>query len=725
MPEKLSKELQDSLIEILKIYEKEDDEAHKAQRKNWKKNEEFWHGVQYLFWSEKDENWKSPAEISWGGDEGLEELGSYYDYVINIFRGHGEGIIAALTQQIPSLQFIPDDADDADDVLTAETYGRIADLIQRHNKAKLLALRSFFFLYINGIVASYIYKDSDFNYGSYQIPDFQTEPQTVFMCPTCDYEYTEDDLTDIEKPEKIELICPSCGMDGKPKKAEKEVPVEGPPKTLPKTRVKIDIFGALQIKVRITARNQDETPYLLLTNSVGKEQAIEAYDDKENEILADMENNSVDMPQTDYMWPNELPAKDRIKISKIWLRPSAYNLEKDKKKRTELKKHFPKGVRLEVLGKNKTFARAEEEELDSRWRVGQAGLSTYIYSDPICNPIVSIQEMRNTLANLTIETIEHGIPATFADPKVVNFDEYDKFENVPGYIYKTLPGRPNGRIGDAFYETGRAQLSKEVPGFVRQLDQDAQFALGSFPSVLGAPAQRDRATAREYEMSRTIALQRLQIAWHLFVDWYKSTLESATRLYTDVIVEDERFVQKDPQGKYINVWIRRSELSGNVGGCESEADSSFPESLSQKKAVLMDLIQLNNEFINMALYTPENAAQLQKVLALNDFKLPGQEQRFKQLMEIKDLVNSEPVSDGVPSILPDPDIDDDAVHIEACRAYLVDTTGIDCKQSNPMGYANVIFHMKAHQMNLMAKTAGMNQTPPGEPPKTTQVGVEQ
>ena len=63
-------------------------------------------------------------------------------------------------------------------------------------------------------------------------------------------------------------------------------------------------------------------------------------------------------------------------------------------------------------------------------------MSLYFHSDPICQPLVSIQEMRNTLVNLTIETIEHGIPSTFADPRVVNFDKYGKFEQFQDTFIK-------------------------------------------------------------------------------------------------------------------------------------------------------------------------------------------------------------------------------------------------------------------------------------------------
>src|SRR6267142_1766722 len=91
---KLDDTLKDSLKDIIKSCEREDDEIRKSMIRQWQKNEEFWHGVQYLFWSERDNSWRSPLDDSL--DEDIkDELGSFSDKVVDIFRGHGESIIAA------------------------------------------------------------------------------------------------------------------------------------------------------------------------------------------------------------------------------------------------------------------------------------------------------------------------------------------------------------------------------------------------------------------------------------------------------------------------------------------------------------------------------------------------------------------------------------------------------------------------------------------------------
>jgi hypothetical protein len=310
--EDLDKDLQNSLVDIFKAYEKEDDEIRKAMIKAWKKNEEYWHGVQYIFWSAKDESWRSPADINWQDDftdEELDELGSFYDYVVNIFRGHGEAIIAALSAQIPALRFIPDDADDPDDVITARTFDKIGDLIQRHNKAKLLALQSFFYLYLNGIVVSYIYKDSDFKYGSYKIPEFgvQKVPVVKNQCEDCGYEWELDAAEDNSESQESEIKrCPQCASESiKSEEDENEVPEVVGEKSLPKTRVKIDVLGGLQVKLPWAARNQAECHYAILYSDINKEMAIEMYPDIEEDIDREYVQNFDRFARTEFTFPSD------------------------------------------------------------------------------------------------------------------------------------------------------------------------------------------------------------------------------------------------------------------------------------------------------------------------------------------------------------------------------------------------------------------------------------
>ena len=115
-------------------------------------------------------------------------------------------------------------------------------------------------------------------------------------------------------------------------------------KVLPKSRVKIDLFGALQLKVRVTARSQEEFPYIINIIDIGEDVAIEVYPDLEEDINSSQIADYDRFPRTEFTFPTdpEVENKNLITIYKTWMRPAAFNLEKDKDKRKELKRRFPK-----------------------------------------------------------------------------------------------------------------------------------------------------------------------------------------------------------------------------------------------------------------------------------------------------------------------------------------------------------------------------------------------
>ena len=768
---KLDKELEDALKEVCKLCRQEDLEVRKTLVRQWKKAEEFWHGTQYLFWDSINELWRS-AEISNLDDDYEDEnqQGSFSDKVIDIYKAHGEAIISALSAQIPGLRFLPDDADSTVDVVTARTYTKIGELIQKHNKAKLVFMRALFFLANHGLVASYRYKDSDFSYGSNKVPVFATQKleQVSYTCENCGYQSDQNWQQAISndsgksngsngkkpaKPSKANAValaapipCPQCGELDKPKEEKQtvEVPIQTGIEDRPKTRIKMDVFGPLHFKVPHYARNQSECTYFGLYMDQGKDIVAENYPDLYDEIMADRLESTERFARANYVYPFDDQADYRtvITVERWWLRPAALNRCQDKDKRDKLKKKFgDKGCKVTLLGREFHFAEVEEEKLDDRWEIGQAGLSTYIHSDALLRPLIQIQELRNQLVNLIIETIEHGIPSEFADPAVVNFNTYGRFEAVPGYIYQTKAARPGEPLANSFYTTNRSTLANESLEILKQLDEDAQFCSGSFPSIYGGPSEGKSRTFAEYAASRQMALQRLSIVWNLITDWWVRTIKGAVDMYVEVVVDDDKYT-KFEDGNYVNVWIKRSQMQGKIGGVEPDASEGFPISTAQKKDLILKFIEMNNDFINAALYKPENARLIQDTLAMTEFKLPGETQRIKQVIEINQIIRLSkqtggPILDMVPglngsqevwqsSVPIDPDVDDDAIHIETIVSYCVDLPGLELKDEDPSAYADIVAHLKMHQQNLIKKTLTMaGGTPAGQAPETAHAGVEE
>jgi hypothetical protein len=162
----LSDEIKAAFQELRKNAKLEDSFIRYAQVRTWKKAEEFWHGIQFIYWSEIAHEWRTPENLVETSEESRDNSGPFYDYVINIYKAHGESVIAALSQEIPVVHFFPDDADVSDDLSTAKTKTEIGRLIQKHNRSKLLLMEALHKLFNSGLVASYIYPKDDKDFGT-------------------------------------------------------------------------------------------------------------------------------------------------------------------------------------------------------------------------------------------------------------------------------------------------------------------------------------------------------------------------------------------------------------------------------------------------------------------------------------------------------------------------------------------------------------------------------
>ena len=118
MLKKVPDEVKDELTSVLKEIETEQKTQREAQVRYWKGLELYWKHIQDIFW---DASVKDYRHINDQGNE--ENIDTYYvDKIVNIYRAHGESIIAAASQDVPQCVFSPEDADNEDDVSTAKNW---------------------------------------------------------------------------------------------------------------------------------------------------------------------------------------------------------------------------------------------------------------------------------------------------------------------------------------------------------------------------------------------------------------------------------------------------------------------------------------------------------------------------------------------------------------------------------------------------------------------------
>lgn len=518
------------------------------------------------------------------------------------------------------------------------------------------------------------------------------------------------------------IICPECGeeLDPELKKTELIIPRIVGKTTKTKSRICMEMYGGLYIKIANYAKCQKETPYLDWSYETHYVNPLECYPHLRGKIgQGGLSNSGTPDPYEQYarinpQYRNAYP-EEQVTVKNTWLRPAAFNILSEEDAEF-LKKKFPNGAKLVRI--NDYVADYENESLDDCWTLTKNPIHDYLSHDPLGELLVNIQDITNDLISLVIQTIEHGIAQTWVDPSIVNVDAQGQIESQPGTITATKPVAGVKSISEAFYSTSLATLHPEVFQFYQIIQQLGQFVSGALPSVFGGMQDSTSSgTAAEYAMSRSMALQRLQTPWKMLTIFWKEVFGKAIPAYMKSLNYDERYVEKDEQGNFINVFIRRSELVGKIGSVELEASEQIPITDQQKADTIMRLFELNNAEIIQALAAPENLPFIRKIVKIPEFVLPGEEDRQKQYEEIQLLIQGEPITippdplqiqlalhrglqppqpQELPSIQVDPIVDNHTIEGEICRNWLVGPAGRLAKIENPMGYKNVLLHMKQH-----------------------------
>lgn len=769
----VSDKIQGYLKQLVDHFDDEDRAVRYRQVKQWRKLKLLWENIQYAYYSEVAHDWRIPETERIGQDTDQ----ASYDKPINVFRSYLESIIAALSVSVPAITCYPDDADNSLDITTANAGSKIAELVFKHNNAPLLWLHALFTYCTEGMTACYSYPKADESYGTYEKKNYEEneEDHQIGTCPYCQAEISDtkidpnsppppqQGLTPISNPmmqqeqenpeqeqqEDDEFMpegpinqleeCPSCGRMVLPQLEQQTFTVTRLVGIThePKTRVCMEVYGGLFIKVPVWARNQKECSYLFYSYETHYANALEKYPELRDKIQAGGANYDLyeQWARISPQYRGEYPIHN-VTIRNVWLRPCTYNiLDEDEAK--ELRKKYPDGVKVCMV--NDKVADAENEVLDDCWTLTYNPLSDYIHFDPIGLLLTSVQDITNDLVSLVLQTIEHGIPQTFADPKVLNFNSYRNSEVIPGGIYPATPksGKP---LSDGFYEVKTATLSEEVLPFADKVQQMGQLVSGALPSLFGGQMSGSR-TASEYSMSRAQALQRLQTTWKMMTLWWKEIFGKVIPMYIKEVKDDEKQVKKDEFGNFINVFIRMADLQGKIGSIELEANENLPITWSQQKDDIMELIKMNNDMMNQTLMTPENIPYLKRAIGLNDYEITGEDDRQKQYEEIQQLVNSEPIEvppdpmmvqqaqmmgalppqpQPQPSVGVDADVDNHALEADICRRWLVSDAGRLCKLENPPGYENVLLHMKMHKDIIMQQQMAQMQQQmqaQGQPPQ--------
>lgn len=754
-------EMARDIAQLIMDYEGDEEFVRMDLARKCRKHLHYWNNLQYLAWDEVAHDWRTPQQVLETDPEADIDPANYAK-IVNVYKAHGEILIGALTGGLPTVRFFPNDADDQEDVSTAKAYTKLAEMLAKYNQSKLLLMKAIFILYNMGMLACYNENKSDYRFGSIKYPEYDDVevPETKAYCPNCgeelgmvppagmppaqpiaDPEAPVDPLAGGSPGEPLSAaappasppqgvpepqVCPQCEQMGVPiieqgTRMDRAVVGE---RTEPKNRECLELYGPLNAKIPMWCKDQASTPYLILETdeptALMREIYSELADRIQGQAFPDMYEKEARIPSA---YRHDFP-RNLVTVKRVWLRPWAVNLWSAERAKA-FKAKYPQGCYVVIL-EGGLVAEMIPDKLDDHWTIAEQPLSETLHPEPIGGAMMPMQDITNELVNLTLETIEFGIPEIFADSRVLDFDEYGQQEARPGQI--TPATAPAGTtLSGGFHEVKAATVSREIGVFDQRVETLSQFVMGSYPSIYGG-GQEGVETARGQELSKASALQRLSSTWTIVQYFYARVMMKAVKSHAQNMKTDEKVVQAKGSN-FLNVWVRRSEMSGETADIEPEVSETFPVSWSQKRDIMLNLMQMGNEDINAVIRHPENASLIATMIGVPELFIPGDDSRNKQLMEIALLIRAEPMMPQIPppqadpetgvmeappagppgmpppgqmapqlqsSVPIDPDLDDHPVEAEICKSWLRSEVGQDAKVNNPGGYANVLAHMKEH-----------------------------
>jgi hypothetical protein len=520
--------------------------------------------------------------------------------------------------------------------------------------------------------------------------------------------------------------CPRCGADlaeASSYPAEyMQVPVISRIENVPNGQEVISIYGGLNLKLMPYANTLRESGYLILAEEQHVAALRAAYPAKADEIEGDAgafdtyERLSrmalVDAPGS----TSRLSYQALATYKRCWLRPWAFWAHEDPDMRARLLETFPNGCMVAFAGD--TFLEARDEAIDDHWRVCRAMPGVGMYHEPIGASLVSIQKRINDLANIQAEHVEYGAaPPILYDARYINGQALAHKRMEPAsYTPVAIESAPSVKsLAEMIYQP-TIGLDPNVYSQGHDLMELSQFLTGALPAVFGGNMP-DVSTASGYGMARDQALGRLGLFWRQMKEFHADLMMAAVDVFRENRTQDVEQVIVQRSGDYASRFVRLTDLKGNVTA-HPEADDAFPATWAEIRQNVLRLLDSKDPYILKVLSHPMNADLMKNYAGTPDLVLPDADNRTKQFREIAELLQGEPVHDPaagwLPTVLPEPAVDDSEVHADTIREWAVSDNGIAMKRNNPGGYANVIAHLLAHQ-RILAQAAGVPQPTPVAP----------
>lgn len=751
-------EIKEALLDLVRQSERESDLGRRGHFKQMLEAEEFWKGNQYPIWSENEFNFRTPWDYAQASGR-LDDQPTY-QYTLNVYQSYGLSAIAALAQRVPKVRFFPHSASSEIDIATARAASDIAELVEKNNHIRLMAIREAYLLWTQGGFGTYTRFVREYEKGIEEIPQIENimtpVSDDVYNCQQCGYAVPAADAeasgqvaVDPMGQEKMLMQCPQCGgqlSDADFIPAEHaEVPVVTSITKVPEGYEKMSVYGFLNIKLPPSVKTFPDAGYLHLVEDVHEGAIRAAYPSQHKEIgigTSSSQDNAAGVTSDTYertgrMNLYEAPAKFSnqrmasqtfmLPYKRVWFRAWYLYAHPSAEMREKLIAMFPNGVFI-ALAWDK-FLEARKENVDDHWSICSAMPSYGIYPQAMGSSLIPLNKQINDSYNIIAEHLDFGsAPPIFTDAEFINSDAISKQKMRPGAMIPVMRSRGGmtRNLKDLLFQPD-IKIDTNIYSYGRSLFELGEVISGVMPTLYGGQL-RGNETLGAAQMSRDQALGKLQLFWTAVKQHHASVMRIAVECFRRNRTDDAEKVILGKSQDFVSKYIRLADLKGSIIA-EPEADEDFPQSWSEIRNNLNELMNstAGGAIASTLLTEPANIALLKKFLGSPNLVFPAEANREQQFREIDELLETQPVEMLDPTaVVADPmtglppvkmistvpvnlHADDHATHIKTIMEWAADADGgLLAKKENPAGYANVMQHLIEHK-EAMAQSVAFDQ----------------
>ena len=606
----------------------------------------FDRGYQHLLRGKKG-GWVLPGAGTGFGTNYGSNTNTTYD--TNIYGAKGDIITAALSREIPKVEFFAENPEYGPDIIAAEESNNFKEIWARNNNLHDLLVRCARIFWNDERCLLWTFYELDAQkYGFEEEAEQPTVPENIMDPP--DAEPTgqdeQENVLDAQKspaPEESEGDSPNGEED------IADLIGDAGENRRPLGRETTRVFSLLDHKVPIAVDLMRDMPWAQISLELDVAMAKAMFPWVAEKIrpgtdgLSDTQLDRIARQNVRqavlgaYVTGDSLSRQTTIKFT--WLRPSMFlDSQVNDAARAELLESFPNGCLMCKAGAELAFVR--NESMDDHLAVGHAFPGMGQNRRSLGSSLISIQKRINDWCDLMDDFFKRTVPKKWYNAEAFDMEAMKTEPNLPGSSgpFQPQPGMASTEQYIMVEPTPQPQAA--LPDFVKWFcTQMSEEISGALPSLFGAAVGEE--TATNALLQNSSALQRIGCPWNSIQDLFAVAAKQAVKVAAECR-DGKKLTQFVPGKGPVSV-NSANLLRGNVL-CYPESNPSIPESWEQREMKLMSMIDASsqNPTLQAWLMSPDNLSALADGIRMKEFRVPGAVSITKQKCELELLLRSTP-----------------------------------------------------------------------------------